>query len=265
MNGILRRLPFIAGGCLLLFINPQTHASHASPDAGDIPKGLHWSYQGENGPEHWGQLSEHFATCNAGQNQSPIEIQGARFERLPNLSFSYRSSPLTIVNDGHTIRVVYDPGSYLILGSRRFELRQFHFHTPSEHRINGKHADMVMHLVHQNRGGEIVEVAVPMHAGNRRNAMMERLLSYLPTQPGERHYHRNVGIKPIFLIPPDRSYYTYTGSMTEPPCSENVTWILLKTPLEVSSRDIERFRSIMGQNNRPLQAINARPVLTGHR
>ncbi len=265
MNSILRRLPLIAGGCMLLFINAQVHATHASPDAGDAPEGLNWTYQGENGPEHWGHLSEHFATCKTGQNQSPIEIRDGRLERLPNLSFSYRSSPLTIVNDGHTIRVVYDPGSYLILGSRRYELRQFHFHTPSEHRIKGKQADMVMHLVHQNRGGEIVEVAVPMWAGSRRNAMMERLLSYLPTQPGERHYYRNVGIKPIFLMPSNRSYYTYKGSMTEPPCSENVTWILLKTPLEVSARDIKRFRRILGQNNRPIQAINSRAVLTGHR
>ena len=265
MKDIVRRLSLIAGGCLLLSVNAQVYATHASDDAGDTPKGLNWAYQGETGPENWGRLSEHFAACKTGQNQSPIETQDARLERLPNLSFSYRSSPLTIVNDGHTIRVAYDPGSYLILGSRRYELRQFHFHTPSEHLIRGKQADMVMHLVHQNRGGEIVEVAVRMRAGTRRNAMMERLLSYLPTQPGERHYYRNVGIKPIFLMPSDRSYYTYKGSMTEPPCSENVTWILLKTPLEVSARDIERFRGILGQNNRPIQAINSRAVLTGRR
>ena len=265
MNLLPGRLPLVAGSCLLLLINTQANASHASPDSDNVPEGLHWTYQGENGPENWGNLSEHFTVCNTGRNQSPIEINNARIERLPHLSFSYRSSPLTIVNDGHTIRVVYDPGSYLILGSRRYELRQFHFHTPSEHRIKGQHADMVMHLVHQNRSGEILEVAVPMKAGKRRNAMMERLLTYLPKQPGERHYYRNVGIKPIFLLPSDRSYYRYRGSMTEPPCTENVTWILLKTPLEVSARDVERFRRILGQNNRPIQARNARPVFTGTR
>ncbi|MCP3869499.1 MAG: carbonic anhydrase family protein [Gammaproteobacteria bacterium] len=249
----------------LLAHHTQAHGSHASPDEGNKPLGFGWAYQGDKGPDHWGEMSPYYATCGTGKNQSPIDIQRTLNHRLPNLSFSYRSSPLTILNDGHTIRVHYEPGSYLSVGSRKYQLLQFHFHTPGEHTFGGQRPDMVMHLVHQNQQGEVVEVAVPMIAGVRRNAMMERLLRYLPLSPGENHYYRNVGIKPIFLLPSDRSYSTYRGSMTEPPCTENVTWILFNTALEVSAPGIERFRQIMGQSNRPIQATNNRPVYSDYR
>ncbi len=225
----------------------------------------HWSYAGATGPGHWGDLSPDFAACNRGKMQSPIDIRGAQFDRLPGLSFQYRSSPLTIVNKGYTIEVVYDSGSYLRMGPKRYELKSFHFHTPSEHTINGWRADMVIHMVHQDRRGKVAVVAVPVIAGRRHNVMLDRLWEYTPKSVGDGEYYPHVGIKPTFLLPSKRGYYTYFGSLTTPPCTEGVRWIVMKTPLQVSAEQVRRFHRVMGRNVRPLQAINARAVAVDRR
>lgn len=225
----------------------------------------HWSYAGDTGPDYWGDLAPEYAACKRGQMQSPIDIRGAQFERLPGLSFQYRSSPLTIVNKGYTIEVAYESGSYLRIGPKRYELKYFHFHTPGEHTINGWRADMVIHIVHQDSLGKIAVVAVPVVAGRRRNVMLDRLWDYAPKSVGEGEYYPHVGIKPTFLLPSKRAYYAYSGSLTTPPCTEGVRWIVLQTPLQVSAKQVRRFQQMMGRNARPLQAVNARAVFVDRR
>ncbi len=252
--------------CIGIMLPYSSIAGDPGPKSSRVSsQGGHWSYEGANGPGRWGDLSPDYAACKQGRMQSPIDIRGAQFDRLPGLTFQYRSSPLTIVNKGYTIEVVYDRGSYLRIGPRRYELESFHFHTPSEHTINGWRADMVIHIVHRDRQGKILVVAVPVIAGRRHNVMLNRLWDYAPKTVGDSEYYPHVGIKPTFLLPNKRGYYAYSGSLTTPPCTEGVRWIVLKAPLQVSAEQVHRFRRVMGRNVRPLQAVNARAVFVDRR
>ncbi len=252
--------------CICSMLPSSSIARDQDPKSSQVSsRNLHWSYAGDTGPDHWGDLSPEFSACKGGRSQSPIDLRSARFEHLPSLSFQYRSSPLTIANKGHTIEVIYESGSYLRIGPKRYELRYFHFHTPSEHTINGWRADMVIHIVHQDSLGMVAVVAVPVIGGRRHNVMLDRLWAYVPKTVGDSEYYRHVGIKPTFLLPNKRGYYAYFGSLTTPPCTEGVRWIVLKTPLEVSVQQVRRFQQVMGQNVRPLQAVNARAVFVDRR
>jgi len=228
-------------------------------DGGSEP---HWGYTGEDGPEHWGELDPVFAACKNGREQSPIDIEYSRRSRGSPLAFHYRSIVLSIQNDGHTIRVNYSPGSYLRVDGHRYELKEFHFHSPSEHRIHGGNADMVAHLVHEDAAGKIAVVAIPFQAGARPNNLLSKIWRHLPEQPGGHFYDRQTGINATFLLPPDRSYFTYRGSLTTPPCSEGVRWFVLQHPVEIDASYIEQFRRLIGANVRPLQPLNGREVLS---
>jgi carbonic anhydrase len=195
-----------------------------------------WSYDGAKGAAHWGSLDPAYAACNAGREQSPIDIASATKAALPAIRFAYKDGPLRIINNGYTaVRVNYPPGNgnYLIAGNTRYELTQFHFHHPSEEYVHGKPSAMAIHLMHVSSDGKVAAVTVLLKAGSA-NATVQRLWDHMPPTPGTEDEITGVDIDPAGLLPREFGYYTYEGSQTAPPCTEGVTWFVLKTPVEVS-------------------------------
>jgi len=221
----------------------------------------HWGYGGATGPTHWAALEHEFAACRSGREQSPIDIRTSRAQKasLPAIEFAYRPSPLKIVDNGHTIQVNYAPGSFIDVDGHRYELVQFHFHRPSEESIDGKRHAMVAHLVHRDAEGRLAVVAVLLTPGAI-NPMVAALWSNLPAHKGTEVDARGVQIDASELLPADRGYYTFAGSLTTPPCSEGVKWFVLKSPSTVSNAEIDRFAHMYPMNARPLQPANDRPI-----
>ncbi len=226
-------------------------------------KAAHWSYEGAEGPTHWGELSDDYHMCREGRNQSPIDVKDNVDADLPKLVFDYFSTPDRVTNNGHTIQLDVAPGSFLRVPSRdaSFELKQFHFHSPSEHKINGRSFAMELHFVHADEEGALAVVGVMLEEGLE-NKVLSQLKSFMPDHAGESKA-LPVGIEETDLLPPTRDYYYYSGSLTTPPCSEGVSWIVLKQPVEVSAAQIAIFKERVGQvaTNRPVQPQNARMII----
>ena len=220
-----------------------------------------WSYEGA---AHWSDLDPDYAACQAGREQSPIDIRDAVRADLPALQFEYRATPLKyLINNGYTIRVNYHDapgaGSFLIAGGQRYHLSQFHFHHPSEEYIRGRAYDMVAHFMHESSDGKVAGVAVLLKAG-RANAAMQRIWKHMPMTPGKEQEIAGVEIDPAGLLPHGAAYYMYTGSLTAPPCTEGVTWYVMKTPVEVSPAQIAAFARLYPHDVRPLQPLHGRIV-----
>ncbi|MBE7414711.1 MAG: carbonic anhydrase family protein [Deltaproteobacteria bacterium] len=218
--------------------------------------GPHWAYEGEHGPEHWGHVSKEFQACSEGKTQSPIDLSNAAPEALPKIEFRYDSSRLNIVNNGHTVQVNYDGGSSIAVDGSEYKLVQFHFHTPSEHTVDGKSYGNEMHLVHKNDKGQLAVVGVLVEEGDE-NKAYSTIWSNLPAKAGEER-SVEASINAGELIPSESGYFTYAGSLTTPPCSESVKWIVLKSPVQMSAAQIKEIRDIMNKNNRPVQPLNER-------
>jgi carbonic anhydrase len=227
----------------------------------------HWSYEGPEGPEHWGDLDPEYAACKTGREQSPIDIQNAEKATLPAIRFEYKNGPLKIINNGYTaVRVNYPPGNgnFLIVGDKRYELTQFHFHHPSEEFVHGKASDMVIHLMHASSDGKVAGVAVLLKTGGA-NSTIEELWKYMPQTAGPEHEITGVEINPRGLLPHNSAenagpYYTYMGSQTAPPCTEGVTWFVLKAPMGISPAEIGAFAKLYPHDVRPVQPLNGRVV-----
>jgi carbonic anhydrase len=221
-----------------------------------------WSYEGASGPEHWGDLDPDYSACKVGKEQSPIDIRKAKKVELPAIRFEYKSGPLKIINNGYTaVRVNYAPGNgnLLFVGDQRYELTQFHFHHPSEESIRGKPYDMVAHLMHESSDGKVAGVAVLLKAG-RANAIIQQLWEHMPKTPGKEELIAGAEVNPTGLLPRDTSYYTYTGSLTAPPCTEGVTWFVLRTPMDISAGQVSEFAALYPHDVRPVQPLNQRIV-----
>jgi carbonic anhydrase len=216
--------------------------------------GAHWGYTGAHGPQHWGDT---YATCR-GAAQSPIDIRQTRpaTSGAP-IALDYRDSVLSVVNNGHTIQVDYEPGSSITVGGTRYELLQFHFHRPAEERVQGRVYALDAHLVHRAADGTLAVVAVLFDEGARQPTI-DTIWRQLPRTSGEQRTVSNVMINAGGLLPADRSYYAYMGSLTTPPCSEDVRWHVLKTPSSVSTMQLHLFPFPM--NARPVQPLNGRVV-----
>ncbi len=186
--------------------------------------------------------------------QSPIDIRETKEVELPDLRVNYNTTDLRIVNNGHTLEVIYDPGSYLIYEDRVYELIQFHFHTPSEHLIKGRSFPMEMHIVHKSEDGELLVVGIMMKEG-KPNELLEELWKVLPLKDGKEKFREDVKINATDLFPSNKDYYTYTGSLTTPPYTEGVRWIVMKTPTEISKEQVNKFRSLFGENARDVQPL----------
>jgi len=220
----------------------------------------HWVYKGSHGdPAHWGALDPAFEACAKGQTQSPIDISKTVKTDLPALTFAYASSMPTLVNNGHTIQVNLPSGSSLKIGDQSYELLQFHFHTPSEETVAGKHAAMVAHFVHRNRAGELGVIGVLMEQGKKQNAAFAGIFEHLP-RPGEKIMVDELTLDLAALLPTDKHYYAYEGSLTTPPCSQGVHWMVLKTPVMMGAEQIKAFRRLFSANARPIQPLNGRIV-----
>ena len=221
-------------------------------------EGPHWSYQGHGGPAEWGELDPAFATCQLGKLQSPIDIRGAKAADLPAIKFDYKPSPLKVIDNGHSIQVNYAPGSSIDVGGTRYELVQFHFHKPSEEKIDGKAHAMVAHLVHKGADGKLAVVAVLLDAGGT-NPTIDTIWKNLPQEKG-KEVAVNATVDAATLLPADHGYYTFQGSLTTPPCSEDVRWFVLKTPVKVAGSEITAFGKIYPMNARPSQPLNGRTL-----
>jgi carbonic anhydrase len=245
-----RGLAIVAGAVLSVV----AIACHSAEDP-------HWSYGGATGPAKWGSLEKGFSQCKLGQFQSPIDISDASARKgdLPSLLFAYKPSPLKIIDNGHTIQVNYSPGSFVTVEGKAYELVQFHFHRPSEEKIDGKAHDMVAHLVHQGPGGKLAVIAVLLDTG-RENRLIKTLWDNLPKEKGKENVADAVKINAVDLLPANKGYYTFAGSLTTPPCSEQVTWFVLKTPVQVSADEIARFAKSYPMNARPVQPVNDRDI-----
>lgn len=222
-----------------------------------------WSYEGPTGPGHWGELDPDYAACKSGKEQSPIDIRNAQKADLPALRFEYRGTPLKyLIDNGKTIRVNYHgpiSGGFLIVGDRRYQLTQFHFHRPSEELIDGKAYDMAIHLVHETSDGKAAVVAVLLKEG-KANATIARIWEHMRKAEGKEQEIPGVEINAAGLLPAVAGYYTYTGSLTAPPCTEGVTWFVLKTPVEISRAQLDAFAKLYPHDVRPPQPLNGRVV-----
>jgi len=227
----------------------------------DAPKGAHWAYKGHGGPAEWGAMDAAFATCKLGELQSPIDIKGAKPADLPAIHFDYKPSPLKIIDNGHTIQVNYAPGSSIDVGGVRYDLVQFHFHHPSEEKINGKPHAMVAHLVHRNAEGKLAVVAVLLDGGGVSESI-ETIWKNIPAEKEKEVAAANVSIDAANLLPANRDYYTFQGSLTTPPCSEGVTWFVLKSPVKIADGEIAAFSKLYPLNARPVQPLHGRLIQT---
>lgn len=239
--------------------NQPTEAPQATHGASDEHNQVHWTYDGETGPEHWGAINPEYVECSTGEQQSPIDLTNPSDENLANLIFAYKPSPVNILNNGHTVEVEYAPGSSMEMDGKRYNLLQFHFHSPSEHEIDGQHYAIELHLVHKADDGSTAVVGVLVKEGTENEAFAP-VWDHLPAkeQPAT-----NVGttVDAAKLLPVNQTTYRYDGSLTTPPCTEGVSWFVMATPVEMSSAQIDAFRQIYDGNNRPAQPLDGRQLV----
>ena len=224
-----------------------------------LPEPPYWSYAGKTGAEKWGSLGPEYANCSLGRRQSPIDIRKTILADLPAIDFSYKRVPLTITDNGHSIKIDTTDAGGITVDGERYELTHFLFHKPSEEQINGKTYAMSVQLVHQSKTGKLAVVAIMMEAG-KEQSLIRILWSNLPLEQNKSITHPEVRIDPSLLIPTKRNYYTFIGSLTTPPCTEDVLWLVLKTPLQISKEQLAGFGTIYKNNIRPVQPVYRRVI-----
>ena len=219
---------------------------------------VHWSYQGETGPLNWSKLNAANAKCESGERQSPIDIRDGIRVDLDPITFDYSPSRFTVVDNGHTIQVNIGSGNYITVLGHNYELVQFHFHKPSEERVNGKSFEMVAHLVHKDTDGKFAVVAVLIERG-KAHSLIQHVWNNLPLE-------KNEPVVPLTsmdmnqILPVKRDYYTYMGSLTTPPCTEGVLWLVMKEPIEISPDQLAIFSRLYPMNARPIQKNSGRLI-----
>ena len=222
----------------------------------------HWAYEGDIGPEAWGALDGAYELCSVGTQQSPVDIDEAVVvtEDLDDLEFLYQPSTLTLVNNGHTVQANYDAGSQLVVNGHPYDLLQVHFHTPSEHSLNGEMFDAEAHFVHRDAEGKgfLAVVGVFIRVGEENPAFTE-VLANAPEEGQPETFSELINAAQ--MLPADTSTYRYLGSLTTPPCSQGVRWNVLAEPITMSQEQLGRLAELMGKNNRPLQTLGERRLV----
>lgn len=214
-----------------------------------------WGYEGELGPDHWGEVSK---TCAEGLNQSPINITKALPTRKENLHFTYRNKSENVVFNGHTVQANIQPGDYITLDGVKYELKQVHFHTPSENNLFGHEFPLEAHFVHADKDGHLAVVAVMFRIGHE-NEQFEGILENAGEEGEVNAYN---GFNPKKLLPHSKRHFRFNGSLTTPPCTEGVKWVVMKKPLTISEEQKELFAEFVHEhNNRPVQPLNARVIV----
>jgi carbonic anhydrase len=231
----------------------------ASLNAAAQHSGADWSYEGKNGPLNWGKLDPEYAACSHGKEQSPIDIRGAHLDKnLQPIEFHYVAGAMTLTNNGHTIQVTPPANSYILVNGVRYDLVQFHFHHPGEEAVKGKLPDMSLHLVHKSADGKYVVIAVRLNEGNA-NAVLAALWEHLPKTVGATDKVTEE-MSPAGLLPADRGYWTYEGSLTAPPCTEGVRWFVFEQPVDISRDQLKTFGYLYKVNSRLLQSTHGRKI-----
>jgi len=223
-----------------------------------------WGYTGHEGPSNWGDLDPSYTMCKAGSSQVPINITKkvtVESDDLKDIKFNYRTGASEVINNGHTIQVNVQGGSFIEVDGIKFSLKQFHFHTPSENQIEGKNFPLEAHFVHASAKGELAVVAVLFEDG-KENPVLKKIWSKMPHEAGETSVC-GLSSKVIkSILPKDKDYYKFSGSLTTPPCSEGVRWLVMEDYSHISAAQTKEFFDIFKHsNNRPIQAINARTVI----
>ncbi|MCX7217911.1 MAG: carbonic anhydrase family protein [Burkholderiales bacterium] len=244
-------------------IKPKTtaegHAANAAALAAvSAHSAIHWSYEGEGGPLSWVKLNPSYASCDNGQRQSPIDIRDGIHVDLDPLTFDYKASRFSVIDNGHTIQVNMGAGNYINVSGKNYELLQFHFHKPSEERVNGKSFEMVVHLVHKGGDGKLAVVAVLIERG-KAQALVQSVWNNLPLEKNESVQALST-MDLNQLLPTKREYYTYMGSLTTPPCSEGVLWLVMKENIEISPEQLAIFNRLYPMNARPIQKTAGRLI-----
>ena len=249
--------------------SPAPETTHArTQSATSHAQDPHWDYGQEHGPASWADLSPEFIACAEGQHQSPIDFDATAVAETPELRTQYGPATLRIVhheheedvvNTGHSIQVNIAGGDTLMVGGEAFSLVQYHFHSPSEHTVKGQHFPMEMHLVHKSATGRLAVVGVLIAEGAH-NAAFEPVWANLPKEKSVETHLEHVQVDVDDLLPAERSTYRNEGSLTTPPCSEGVKWMVFTTPVQLSADQIGAFRAILSGNNRPVQPLNQRKV-----
>ncbi len=223
--------------------------------------GTHWTYEGEEGPRHWAELAPDFAPCSDGHKQSPIDLTKPTLTDLTNLKFFYQPSKLNVVNNGHTIQQTYDAGSYIELDGVRYDLLQFHFHSPSEHTINGHYAEAEVHLVHKSADGKLAVVGIMIETGAENAAIKVISDRYDDLVLSGPTVASSVTLNATALLPTGQQTFRYEGSLTTPPCTEGVKWNVMVDPIHMSSAQLDGMKHLHEGNSRPPQSLNGRPLL----
>jgi len=225
----------------------------------DMNSGADWSYEGNSGPEYWGDLDPDYIACAEGHAQSPINIVETVKSAKDNLKIHYKVGNGIVRDNGHTWEIVCEPGNYLKISGQRYDLRQFHFHSPGEHWVYGRPFDMELHLVHTNAAGAVAVLGIMLDIGDE-NPFIDKVWQSVPGGEGDDYVEDIYDIDLVSLIEPLAAYFTYHGSLTTPPCSESVNWIIFTKPQTVSYEQVRFFGNIFPNNNRPLQQLNGRIV-----
>jgi carbonic anhydrase len=241
---------------------PAATQAPSAPKTSAEPAKAAWSYEGSTGPARWGDLDPAWALAKSGRQQSPIDIARSRVVRMPvpPIVVAYEETSLSILNNGHTIEDDYHGGGTLTVGDQVYRLAQFHFHTPSEHTIDGKHAPMEMHLVHKNEKGQLAVIGVMIEEGAA-HPELARLWEHIPEEAGRSEEVEGVKVNAKRLLPESLACYRYPGSLSTPPCTENVAWFVLERPITASAEQIAAFRKVIDGNRRPTQPLHGRPVI----
>jgi carbonic anhydrase len=249
---------------------PVPNAAPATTSADHPPPAAkaHFSYANPEGPDHWGDLDPAFATCKSGTKQSPVNLPSV-LRTDSSLAITRPMSgpiPLVVVNNGHAIQVKNTAAASVTIDNVKYDLAQFHFHSPSEHTIGGKSFDMEMHLVHKSADGKLAVIALLFTKGAE-NQILKPLWASMPSAASEDPTTvDNVSIDVARLYPNEMKFEHYEGSLTTPPCTESVSWFVLEPPahggLEMSAEQISRYQALMhGPTNRPVQPLNGRTVV----
>lgn len=240
----------LLGGCSSEETVTETTTTQTSTSVAQAAD-VHWGYTAEGAPEHWGELSEEYATCGTGEEQSPIDLSGATPEDLEDLTFAYTPSGGEVLNNGHTLQFTPDTAQKVTLAGEELELVQLHMHTPSEHHIDGKQLPGEIHLVHKNAAGELTVVGIMLTDGTA-NDLVQYLLDNAPAQ-ADATTDATEALDIAALLPTKQEYITYAGSLTTPPCTENVRWIVMTQPVGASAEQLAAFENLIGANARPVQ------------
>jgi len=258
-----RRVQGIAAalGAVLMFSAAAGHGAGKAEKPAAAKAEKKWSYTGATGPAKWSTLNPAFVGCAENQFQSPIDIPDATTRKgdFPSLLFNYKPTPLKIVDTGYTIEVDYAPGSFVTIDDKSYELTQFHFHKPSEEKVNGRGHDMDVHLVHRSKDGKIAYIAVQLDRG-KENPAIKVVMDNMPKAREDVTTVEGKTISALELLPGDKGYYKFTGTLTTPPCSPDITWVVLKTPVQVSGDTIARFGRAYPMNARPTQPVAGRDI-----